>query len=82
MFLRLNESRKDRDTGEKCYKPVLLNMNNVTHVQPPTNAEVGRHTYIGIVSDKFMFVKESMEEIEKLINLPASMMKLLDRAND
>ncbi len=65
MFIRLNESRKDRDTGEKCYKPVLLNMNNVTHVQPPSVK--GMNTYIGLGSDRFCFVKETFEEIEKMM---------------
>jgi hypothetical protein len=66
MFIHLTESRKDRETSKRVYKRVLLNLDNVTHIQEPTNN--GDHTYIGMVQDKFMFVKETLDEIAKMIN--------------
>lgn len=65
MFICLTESRKNRETNEKHYFKVLININNVTHIQPPTNSG---NTYIGMLGDKFMFVKETVEEIEKMID--------------
>lgn len=65
MFICLTESRKNRETGVKHYFKVLININNITHIQPPTNSG---NTYIGILGDKFMFVKETVEEIEKMID--------------
>ena len=65
MFIHLTESRKDRESGKRCYKRVLLNLDNVTHIQEPTNT--GDHTYIGMVQDKFMFVKETLDQISILI---------------
>lgn len=64
MFISLTESRKNRETGVKHYFKVLVNINNVTHIQPPTNTG---NSYIGILGEKFMFVKESVEEIAILI---------------
>lgn len=65
MFICLTESRKNRDTGEKHYFKVLVNINNITHIQPPTSTG---NSYIGMLSEKFMFVKETVEEIEKMID--------------
>lgn len=65
MFIRLTESRKDRETQKRIYKNILVNMDNVTHIQEPTNGN--DHTYVGLIGDKFMFVKETPQEIEKKI---------------
>lgn len=65
MFIRLTESRKNRTTEIKSYFEVLVNINNITHIQPPTTSG---NTYIGMLGDKFMFVKETVEEIEKMID--------------
>lgn len=65
MFICLTESRKNRTTEIKSYFKVLVNINNVTHIQPPTTSG---NTYIGMLGDKFMFVKETVEEIEKMID--------------
>ena len=66
MFIRLTESRKD-DKGNNVYKGVLVNMNEVRYVQEPMKSV---HTYLCLGDNKFMFVKESLEEIEKKMLTP------------
>ncbi len=61
-FITLTESRKDRETGKMGYQPVKVNTAFIIYIQQ------GRpNTYISFANEKFMFVKETYEEIEKLM---------------
>ena len=65
MFISLIEHRKDRNSGQQTYANIKVNVEHTSYIQEKSNG--GKHTYIALLGGKFMFVKESFEEIEKLM---------------
>lgn len=63
-FVKLNEHRKDKETGKSNYAEIMVNVDTIRYVQDKGNQ---RHTYISFVDKTFMFVKESFKEINAIL---------------